>query len=74
MVAATVTGGRVDPEDGGRHAELGGVHRAQVAHRQLQLELAVGVREVASVQVAHRDVVPVALRGGLEREFHLQQK
>lgn len=53
------------------YAELRVVQRAHVADRQFQLELAVGVRKVPSVQLAHRYVVPVALGRAIRRELHL---
>lgn len=58
-------------EEGLWHAELGVEGRPQVAHGQLELELAVGVREVAAVEVADGDVVAVALRGRVEGELDL---
>ena len=47
------------------------VQGAWVGHRQLQLELAVGVGEVALVQVVDGDVATVALRWRVERELDL---
>lgn len=56
------------------HAELGVVQRAHVTDGQLQLELAVRVREVSAVQVADRYVIPVPLGRAVRRELHLRAK
>lgn len=53
------------------HAKLRVVHRAHVTNGQLQLELAVRVREVSAVQVADRYIVPVPLGWTVGRELHL---
>lgn len=54
------------------HAELRVVQRAHVTDGQLQLKLAVRVREVSAVQVADRYVVPIPLGRTVRRELHLE--
>lgn len=61
----------MNSEDGRRQSEVRGVDCAKVGHRQLQLELAIGVGEVAAVQVAYWYVIAVPLGGRFERELHL---
>lgn len=56
------------------HTELGVVQRAHVTDGQLQLELAVRVREVSAVQVADRYVIPVPLGWAVRRKLHLRAR
>lgn len=61
------------PEYRGGGPELRVEHGAHMAHAQLQLELPVVVREVPSVQLVHRQVVPVTLGRAFRRELHLRK-
>lgn len=61
----------MNSEDSWGQSEVRGVDGAKVGHRQLQLELAVGVGEIAAIQVAYRYVIAVSLGGRFERELHL---
>lgn len=62
---------QVVAEDTAGHAEVSVEHGPDMAHAQLQLELAVVVSEVADVELADRDVVAVALGRTLRRELDL---
>lgn len=62
---------QVCAEDRRRSAELRVKHGAHVTHAQLQLELPIVVGEVSSIQLVHRQVVPVALRRTLRRKLNL---
>jgi len=53
------------------HAEFRVIQRAHVTDGQFQLELAVRVREVSTVQVADRYVVSVPLGRAVRRKLHL---
>lgn len=58
-------------EHGMRQSELRVEDGAHMAHAQLQLELTVGVREVARMQIAHWNVVAVPLRWTVGCELYL---